>query len=118
MATFYIKAEINYRAKSRHCVLVCFKVFAANTNQARTKATAHIDGWDGVSDFDILKVTTDFLELNVYYVSIRLKYSNGNFRDITLNLRAEDETEAVRYARSIVGRWNGVVLSEVQFVSR
>jgi hypothetical protein len=77
-----------------------------------------IESWSGVVSYEILKVTTVPFYLPVYYLNFLLKYRDGRKAEITLHLRAEDEEEAVKYARQTFTGWNGVVSAEIQHVSK
>ncbi|KOH47065.1 hypothetical protein [Sunxiuqinia dokdonensis] len=118
MRKYFVKAEIEYGAENRKNVLVRIACFADNEVEAEREADKIICGWTDVEAYEILKVTTQFFYLHVFYVSVLLKYSNGDLREVKLHLRAEDEEEARKVANSMVADFKYVVSKEVTAVSK
>ncbi len=118
MRKYFIKAEIEYGAENRKNVLVRIACFADNEEEAERGADKIICGWTDVETYEILKVTTQYFNLYVFYVSVLLKYQNGDQREIKLHLRAEDEEEARQVASSMVADFQHVVSKEIITVSK
>lgn len=118
MSPYYIKANINYFAKDRKNVFVRIQCYAHNQPHAEQIAIETINKWSGIEDFQIMKVTTEYFDLFVFYVGMAVKYRNGTIADLTFHVRAEDELEAEAVAHNIIGSWRNVVSTQINFISK
>lgn len=109
---YYIKLRINYKQHLQfHMVVV--SIFANNKDEAMKKVICKVENWKDYKTAEILKISTDFMEVKNFVVEANLKYRNGSNRTIKLNLNAENENEAENNFRTTVRKWAPVVALQI-----
>lgn len=113
---YFAKVKLKY-SETTPIHHVAVKTWGETLQDAKFNVEQMVNTWQGLADFEVLKITRQPIHLTKFVVSGAVNYQNNRTNLIKLNIAAENREEAEQIFYEIIDSWRRVVSRQVLEIS-
>ncbi len=109
-------AKVFLISKDEYKVIV-LQTFGSDEYDASGNVRRMIEGWEGIKNFELLKISPRQIFLRKYVIVAGIKYMTGRSKQVKINLKSETKNEAEAIFQKIISNWEYVSTYQIKLIA-